>query len=179
MAYPVKGKDVVFEVYDDDAADYLPHTCWESGSFNITPELIEKTTVSSGAGYDWHERRRGWGYTASGVTDIFSDGVTVFDMLDPVNINKTYLIRISFEDSLGNTAVITGSAKLDASGVSASNTDFSDWELALIGVGMYELVQTIDGTPGGGGGSGFGFLLEVGGEQILQETGDEILLENG
>lgn len=177
MAYPVKGKDVLFEVYSDLATDYVPHTCWESGSINFSPELIEKTTLASGRGYDWHERRRGWDVSLSGITDIYSEGRTFFTMVDPDNINETYAIRLSFEDSLGNTAVFTGNVKLDSATINALQSDFSDYELNMKGIGLYDLVQTISGIPGGGG-SLYSILLE-GGDDMLLETGDELILENG
>jgi predicted secreted protein len=176
MAYPVQGRDVLFEVFSDVADDYVPVTCMESVTINFTPELIEKTTLSTGAGYDWHERRRGWDINMTGVSDIFSEGRTIFTMVDPDEINATYLIRLSFEDSLGNTAVFTGSAKLDAASINAIVGDLSDFDLNMKGIGVYELLQTIGGIPGGGT---LFSILQEGGDGILLENGDEIIQENG
>lgn len=175
MATPVKGKDVMFEVYSSVADDYVYLTCAEGVSMSFTPELIEKTTVSSGAGYDWHERRRGWTVTVTGIGDIDSTGRTIFTMVDPGEINTAYQVRVSYEDALGNTAVFSGSVKMDSTTLDAIQTGFVDFDITLRGIGMYDLVQTIGGVVGG---SLFKILMESG-DELLNEVGDNLLLENG
>lgn len=155
MATPVKGKDVLFEVYSSVTSSYVYLTCAEGVSMSFTPELIEKTTVSSGAGYDWHERRRGWAVTVTGIGDISSTGRTIFTMLEETGINATYLVRISYVDSLGNTAVFTGSVKMDSATLDAIQTGFVDFDITLRGVGMYTLAQ----SSGSGGGGGIGTMI--------------------
>ena len=165
MANPVKGKNVFLEVYDETDLEYILFTCAESCSINFSPELIDKTTYSTGSGVNWHERRRGWDVVLSGVTDIVSDGRTVFEMVDPDEKNTVHEIRLSFEDDLGNTAVFTGKAKMERTAINAAEVGFSDYELNLKGCSMYELLTTIDGVVGGAV------------NKILMEDGDDIFIE--
>ena len=176
MAYPVQGRDVLLEVYSDVADDYVFFTCAESVAISFEPEKVNLTTVGLGRGFADKERRRGYAINLTGVSDILSDGRTIFTMTDPDNINAVYQIRLSFEDSLGNTAVYTCNANLDAANINAVVSDLSDYDLTLRVIGTLTLLQTIGGIPGGGS---LYTILSEGGDDMVLETGDEILQENG
>jgi hypothetical protein len=154
----IKGKDVLMEVYENN--EYIPFLCCEDMSINITPELINKTTVLSGRGNEYKARRFDWDVSLSGISQILGSGRTIFETVKVENIFSTWPIRLTFADAQGNTAIFTGNVVLKNASITGPQTDFSDFENAFQGSGLYSLViddsnaEIGTGLPGTGGGIG-------------------------
>jgi hypothetical protein len=166
----VHGKDVLIEFYSEAVDDYVPALCLENFSISFEPELINITTVGLLRGYDYKERRRGWGVSMSGIT---AEGRTVFTNLLYSGINARYQIRATFTELSGDFATFTGTIMLEGATINSGAVgDFSDWEQAFKGCGPYTLLIN------GQGGVMFRILQENG-DALLQENNDHLILENG
>jgi predicted secreted protein len=154
----IKGKDVLMEVYVSN--EYIPFLCCEDMSININPELINKTTVSSGRFNQYRARRVDWDLSLNGISTILGSGRTIFETVKTENVFNTWPIRLTFADAQGNTAIFTGDVVLKAASITGPQSDFSDFENAFQGSGLYSLViddsnpESGIGLPGSGGGIG-------------------------
>lgn len=144
----IKGKDVILEIFKDGV--YVPFICSTSCSIHIKPELINKTTMSSGRWNEYQVRRFDWSVDLSGVS-VLENSWTTFMTFNIVNIIAGFQIRMTFTDTVGNTAVFTGKVFLEDGSISGDVDDFSMFEDTMRGSGAYTLVTTIGGTPVGGG----------------------------
>jgi hypothetical protein len=151
----IKGKDVLMEVYENN--EYIPFLCCEDMSINITPELINKTTLSSGRGNQYKARRFDWDLSLSGISQILGSGRTIFETVKVENIFKSWPIRLTFADAQGNTAIFTGDVVLKNASITGPQTDFSDFENAFQGSGIYSLaIDDSNPEPVTGGASNSG-----------------------
>jgi hypothetical protein len=145
----IKGKDVMLEVME--AGEFVPFLCCEDMSINFTPELINKTTLSSGKGNEYKSRRLDWDISLSGISQILGDGRTIFETVKIENIFTTWTIRMTFTDAQSNTAIFLGDVVLKSASISGPQTDFSDFENAFQGSGIPVITldaSTLeDGTP--------------------------------
>ena len=158
----IKGKDVLLEIYD---GGFTPLICATSCSINLTPELINKTTLSSGRWNEYAVRRFDWSIDLAGVSQLTGTGYKFYQLFNTSNILAGFQIRMTFEDSDGNTVVFTGSVMLEDISAGGDASDFSLFEGTMKGTGAYNMTVTIDGV--------------VSASNILAEDGDDILTEGG
>lgn len=142
MATPVEGKDAILEVYD--GADYVPFICATECGINFTPEVIDKTTYSSGKWNEYTTRRMDWDVTLSGAVTI-EEGWSVFQTLSVDKIFTNYQIRMTFTDSNGLTATFLGETVLKSGSIKSPQEGFSTFENGFQGSGSY-ILQTGDGS---------------------------------
>jgi hypothetical protein len=134
----IKGKDALMEVMD--SGEYMPFLCCEDLSININPELINKTTVSSGRFNQYKARRLDWDLSLNGISTILGSGRTIFETVKIENVFNTWPIRLTFADAQGNTAIFTGDVVLKSASITGPQSDFSDFENAFQGSGPYSIV---------------------------------------
>lgn len=139
----IKGKDVILEVYKDGA--YVPWKCATTCSIHIKPEIVDKTTYSSGFAINRHVRRLDWSVDISGVS-ILDDHWNVFDSLNIVRIINGFQIRMTFTDTAGNTAVFTGTVIMEDASISGDAQDFAMFDESMLGNGAFTLVTTVGGV---------------------------------
>jgi len=152
----VKGKDVLLEILappgDGLAPDWLPFVCCKDVAIKISPELISKTTYSSGKWNEYKTRRIDWTVTLSGVSVVSDAGWEVFSTVVPENIFTAWDIRMTFSDTAGNNAQFTGKILTKDASIDGNEGEFSNFDNTFQGTGAYTL--SINGTPIGGGGGG-------------------------
>ena len=135
------GNDVLMEVFSTVAGDYVPFICCKDVSITFTPELINVTTVSSGKSNQYKARRYDYELSLNGISSILGSGRTVFTMAAPTNLLATHLVRLTFEDEAGDTAVFSCSALLKTLNITGNQDVFSDFSYSFQGSGVYTLVQ--------------------------------------
>jgi hypothetical protein len=156
----IKGKDALMEVYENN--EYLPFLCCEDVGINIIPELINKTTVSSGKWNKYKVRRMDWDLSLGGISTILGSGRTIFETVHPDRIFQEWPIRITFTDAQGNTAIFTGNVVLKSASITGPQEDFSDFENAFQGSGPYQIAIDDSNPESGGvipGGGGIGQMI--------------------
>jgi predicted secreted protein len=137
----VEGKDVLMYVLKD--GDYVPYLCAETVNINITPELINISTNTTGRGRHYRVRKIDWSVSVSGVTHV-ADDYSIFDAVD--NITESLDIRIDFTSKQGDLMEFSGNVITENLGLNSGATDLSGFDHPLRGNGLYTLVQTIGGV---------------------------------
>lgn len=140
----IVGKNVLLEVYNQTAGDYIPYICCKDCAILFTPELVNVTTVTSGRWNNYKSRRIDWEVSISGVSTILGEGHTFFVTVSPSNLFKTWQIRMTFTDDEGNDAQFLGAVVLKNASADGNQDQFSQWEKGLQGSGPYQLL--LNGT---------------------------------
>jgi len=142
MADAVFGTGVIVEILD--GVDYFEVLCGTECVFTRTPEIIEKTTPTSGRAKAFTVRREEWDITVSGLTKIANDtSLTFFYMLQTSIRWAEHTVRITFEDEEGSNVQIEGSVIIGAESISSSATDFSQCSIEFKGTGPFTITGVL------------------------------------
>lgn len=143
----VFGNNVIVEMFVTD--DYYPVLCATDCEFRRTPEIIEKTTTTSGLFKEFAIRREEWEISVSGLTKIENDtSLSFFYMLQSSVRRQLQDIRITFEDNDGNNKQIQGDMLIGEESISASAIDFANGSIFFKGSGEFSITAVSDPPPG-------------------------------
>lgn len=132
----VHGKDVIVEMLVE--GDYYPILCGTDCTFSRVPEFIPTTSPSSGLFREYMIRREEWSMSVSGLTKIEnSASLTFFYMLQTGVRRSKHTVRITFEDSDGNSKEINGSILIGQMDINGPFGDFSQCSIELKGTGAF------------------------------------------
>jgi hypothetical protein len=141
----ILGEDVLLMIFE--GGEYVPYICAKEVAIEFIPELVNKTTLSSGRGYEYKVRRVDWKVTISGISSIVGTGHTVFDA---VNIDKIFTgsqIKMEFTDEAGNEHVFTGTVLMENGVITGPQDEFSGFDLSFQGSGLWNATEDTSGTP--------------------------------
>ena len=137
MSYPVKGKDVVIEMRNDDLT-YTPILCGEDCSFSRTPEFIPVTSTDSGLFREFMVRREEWSMSVNGLTKIENDTTLTFFYLLQTSVRRQLkTVRITFTDEDGDDKQIEGQIYIGQMDINGPEGDFAKASIEFKGSGAF------------------------------------------
>lgn len=144
---PVYGREVVLEMLVSGV--YYPVLCATDCSFTRSPEVIEKTSPSSGLFKEFMTRREEWSMSVSGLTKIENAAALTFFYILQTSVRRLAQdIRITFTDSDGDSKQITGTVLIGEQIISGPASDFSNCSIEMKGTGAFAIADTAPPIPG-------------------------------
>lgn len=137
MADPVKGSDVLLQIYK--SGQYCDFICATDISIEFKTDLQSVKTI--GDGYWQRYRTQSLGYTIklSGLVNINANEPTAWDMLD-YEMNMTeFQYRMTFTDNTGSLKAIFGYGTIESSVLSGGVDGFAKGEFTIFGNGSISI----------------------------------------
>jgi tail tube protein len=141
---PIHGKDALLSI--KVGVDYLPALCATDFSYRVAQDVVLATAPGSGF---WRQRRRRgiseWTVDLSGITKIDNtDGQASWFYMVQESVRGTIVeIQLLYEDTLGNSVTIEGSAIIPDMILTASVQGFVEGTINFQGTGE----PTMSTTP--------------------------------
>lgn len=142
MAEPVKGSNVLLQIYKDGAyADFL---CATDCAIDFETEKKSVKTVGDGVWKRYKPQSIGYTINLSGLIRLDVADPVAFDLLDYQTqfIDVTY--RMTFEDDAANIKAIYGTAIVEKTSLNGSADGFATGQFVLSGNGAPTILNTLD-----------------------------------
>ena len=135
----VKGEGVILKF--NDGVSLVPFGCARSITFNMTTDLIGKSTIGSGNWKEYEAVAKGWDFTVEGIVYLDMAGVltaptvyTMWDAMQPINI-EFFVI-----DDVGNEVQFSGNAII--MNVSTNGNVNNNSSINISGQGTSDLLRS-------------------------------------
>ena len=141
MAEPVKGSNVLLQIYKDGAyADFL---CATDCSIDFETEKKSVKTVGDGVWKRYKPQSIGYTINLSGLIRLDVADPVAFDLLDYQTqfIDVTY--RMTFEDDAANIKAIYGTAIVEKTSLNGSSDGFATGQFVLSGNGVPTILNSL------------------------------------
>lgn len=142
MADPIKGSDVLLDVFKD--GQYRTYLCATDCSIDIKTDLQSVKTIGDGFWQRYRAQSIGYTVKLSGVVKINSSSdPTALDLLDYVFNLTEFNFRMTMQDDTGAIRAVYGNASIETGSIGGGVDGFAKGDFTLFGNGPLAIGNSI------------------------------------
>lgn len=128
----VLGRNVILYVAGDygDQVIYCARSC----ALNTSADLLETTTIGSGADKSFKQGRKSWQMSCDGLVK-FAAGLDVTDIWDKYDAADTVNVTIKMDDTNGYIVTYIGTAIINSINITGTNNEVASYSVSFQGTG--------------------------------------------
>lgn len=142
MAEPVKGSNVLLQIYKD--GDYQDFLCATECSIDFETESKSVKTIGDGVWKRYRPQSIGYTVNLTGLVRLDVADPVSFDLLDYQMQFTDLTYRMTFEDDAANIKAIYGTGIVEKTSLSGNSDGFANSQFTIKGNGEPTVLDTLD-----------------------------------